>query len=673
MAETIRTLSLIIVLAPLLGAILAGLFGKVLGRKTSHRVTVLLMFVAFFAACWVWKLTVLDHGYLNSVLYIWGESGNFTFNIGFMIDQLTAWMMLLVTFVSLLVHIYSIGYMADDSGYQRFFSYVSLFTFSMLLLVTANNFLQLFIGWEGVGLVSYLLIGFWYTKEAAIFGSFKAFIVNRVGDFGFIIGIAAVMTYFGTLDYTTVFAKAPALAKAGTVLAVIPGAPWAVLTFICLALFIGAMGKSAQMPLHVWLPESMEGPTPISALIHAATMVTAGVFMVARLSPMFELSPTALSVVLVIGATGALFTGLVAFVQHDIKRVIAYSTLSQLGYMMAAMGVSAYAAGIFHLMMHGCFKALLFLAAGSVILGMHHEQDMRKMGGLRKYMPITYITFLIGALALSAIPPFAGYYSKDAIIEAVGAASNIPGSGYAYVCLVLGAFVTAFYIFRAFFLTFHGKERFSAEVKQHVKESPWVVWLPLVGLAIPSVFAGAILAYPLLYASPSWFGKSIFVAKGNNVLATLAEHYHGWFAYALHSVTTAPFWAAVIGIVSAWVLCLLVPSWRDVLVKRLSWIYFILVKKYGFDDFNQVVIAHGSKRFGEFCYRVADAKILDDWIINGSGRAVRFGASVVRRLQTGYLYHYVFVMILGLVVFVGWFELFETHSVLAEMLKSKYF
>ncbi len=672
MSETIRTLSLIMVCAPLLGSILAGLFSKILGRKGSHRATIGLMLVSLGCAIAIWILVIFHGGSYVGTIYVWGLSGRYHFDIGFMIDNLTAWLMIVVTFVSTLVHIYSIGYMADDDGYTRFFCYMSLFTFAMLMLITANNFLQLYFGWEGVGLVSYLLIGFWYQKETAVFGSLKAFLVNRVGDFGFIIGIAAVLTYFNTIDYQTVFANAQRLFDANTTISVFPGTHWSVLTVICITLFIGAMGKSAQMPLHVWLPESMEGPTPISALIHAATMVTAGIFMLARMSPLFELSQTALTLVLVIGATGALFTGMVGVVQHDIKRVIAYSTLSQLGYMTAACGASAFAAGIFHLMTHACFKALLFLAAGSVITAMHHEQDLRKMGGLYKYMPITYITFLVGALALSAIPPFAGFYSKDAIIEAVHN-STIPGHTYSYYCVLFGSFVTALYIFRAFFLAFHGKERIPADTKKHLRESPWVMWVPLIALAIPSTVIGALLAYPLLYKANSLFGNSIFVLPKYDVLKGMAANYHGWFSYALHAFITWPFWFAVSGIFTAWFCCWYMPNIREVITRRIAWFYYILVKKYGFDDFNQIVFAHGGRRLGQFFYYVTDAKFIDDYLVNGSGRAIQWGARMVRRIQSGYLYHYAFAMIIGLLVFLGWLEITDTHIGLFKLLTSNYF
>ena len=521
---SIQQLCLIIILAPLLGSAVAGLFRNQVGRAGAHTVTIAGVAISFilsiYIACELFSGAIASS---NTLVYHWASGGAlipYEFNIGFLIDPLSVAMFVVVTFISLLVHVYSIGYMADDDGYQRFFSYISLFTFMMLMLVSANNFLQLFFGWEGVGLVSYLLIGFWYHRESALEGSLKAFLVNRVGDFGFVLGIALVFAYTGSLEYETVFKSATYLASQNIEL--FGGHPWSVITVICLLLYVGAMGKSAQIPLHVWLPESMEGPTPISALIHAATMVTAGVFMIARISPLIELSATALSVVLIIGATGALFTGILALVMNDIKRVIAYSTLSQLGYMMVAMGVSAYSAGMFHLITHACFKALLFLGAGSAILGMHHEQDMRKMGGLWNKMPITYATYLIGCLALCAFPPFAGFYSKDTIIEATQL-SQIPGSGYAFFCVVVGAMVTALYTFRSLFMTFHGKPRMDEHTFSHVHESPWVVWLPLVLLAIPSVFIGYVLYMPMLFNNTTLLGSSIFVLPDHNVLATLAH------------------------------------------------------------------------------------------------------------------------------------------------------
>lgn len=647
----IANLTLIAVLSPLLGCLIAGLLGSRIGPKGAHRATILLMIFSFISAVFVAKAVLWDGHVDNVLLYKWAISGSFEFDIGFLIDPLTAVMMVVVTFVSLVVHVYSVGYMQGDPGYQRFFSYVSLFTFAMLMLVTANNFLQLFFGWEGVGLVSYLLIGFWFKTKAAANGSFKAFIVNRVGDMGFLLGIAAILDYMGSINYADVFSKADGLANA--TITIIPGHEWSLMTVICILLFIGAMGKSAQVPLHVWLPESMAGPTPISALIHAATMVTAGVFMVARMSPLFELSTTALTLVLVIGATGALFLGLLAFVENDIKRVIAYSTMSQLGYMMAANGASAFSAGLFHLMTHACFKALLFLAAGSVIIAMHHEQDLRKMGGLRKYMPITYVTFLIGALALAAIPPFSGFYSKDAIIEAVHLAT-LPGASYAYWCLLIGSFVTAYYIFRAFFLAFHGEERFDNQLKGKIHETSWSMTVPLIALAIPSVFLGGLIVNHILYQTPGLFGDSLYVTAQNNVLAQMATSFQGAIHAALTSIMHPPFWMAAIGVLAAWFSCLVMPSIRTVLAKRFAWLRWVLEGQYGFDAFNQRVIVRGTQIMSDFFYQQTDLKLIDSWMVDGSGRGISRISQVLRRLQTGYLYHYALVMIIGLLALLAW-------------------
>ncbi len=641
----IQPIILSIMLFPLVAALIAGLWGKTIGRKGAHWVTCTFIGMAFLLSCYVAKLYLMDDAPVyNDNLYAWAISGNFTFNVGFLIDRLTALMFVIVTFVSFLVHIYSIGYMRGDEGYQRFFSYISLFTFAMLMLVSANNFFQLFFGWEGVGLVSYLLIGFWFKKESANFGSLKAFLVNRVGDFGFILGIAAILTYFGNVDYASVFSQAPALAQQHP----------AMITLICLLLFVGAMGKSAQMPLHIWLPESMEGPTPISALIHAATMVTAGVYMVARLSPLYELSVTALSVVLIIGATTALFTGILGIVQNDIKRVVAYSTLSQLGYMVAALGASAFAAGIFHLLTHAAFKALLFLSAGAVIIAMHHEQDMRKMGGLRKYLPFTYIMFLIGSLSLAAIPPFAGFYSKDAIIEAVGH-STIFGSTYAHILLLLGAFVTSVYIFRALFLTFHTKERMDEATRHHLKEADWVIWLPLLLLAIPAVFIGAFLAWPMLYDhTNSLLGNAITVAPQYDTLAPLASEYHSFFSNALHALVTAPFWLAIAGIVVAWLAWVKYPIIATSCAERFSMIYKILIAKYGFDDFNQWFFVRGTRYLANVFYKYIDMLAIDHGIVNGSGRVIIWCSKLLKRAQSGYLYHYALAMMVGLVGLLIW-------------------
>lgn len=650
--NSILSIALIMMLLPLAGALIAGLGGKLIGRRGAHSVTIIFMGFAFLISCYLFQQIVLaGQPPVNGVLYRWVTSGSFHFDIALLIDRLSATMALVVCFVSFMVHIYTVGYMADDPGYQRFFSYVSLFTFAMLALILANNFLLLFFGWEGVGLVSYLLIGFWFKRESAVFGSLKAFLANRVGDFGFVLAIAGVLMYFGSLDYDFVFVHVPMVLD--KTLMLFPHTPVSVVTIICVLLFVGAMGKSAQVPLHVWLPESMEGPTPISALIHAATMVTAGIYMVARMSPLFENSPAALSLVLVIGATTCLFMGILAVFHHDIKRVIAYSTLSQLGYMAVALGSSAYDAAIFHLVTHAFFKALLFLAAGSVIIGLHHEQDMRKMGGLAKYMPVTYLTFAIGAISLSAIPPFAGFYSKDAIIEAVHL-STTPGAHYAYYCVLAGAFITPLYIFRAFFLTFHGKERMDAHTKEHVHESPWVVLIPLICLAVPSIIAGSILVGPMLFADPKLLGDTILVLQPHNVLQQLAHHFEGAKLMALEAPKSLSFWLALAGITTAWFFNLMVPQLAENLKKRFSFLYNIMVKKYGFDDFNQIVIVHGSRWLGNFFYTISDLKLIDGLFVNGSGKAIRWFSRVTRRIQTGYLYHYALAMILGLLVFLGW-------------------
>jgi NADH-quinone oxidoreductase subunit L len=652
---SIFQICLLTVLSPLVGCIIAGFFRHQIGRIGAHSVTILGVSISLFSAMYLaWQLLVVGIQPMNEVAYVWADGGHlfpFAFHVGFLVDRLTVIMLLVVSFVSLLVHIYSIGYMADDDGYQRFFSYISLFTFMMLMLVTANNFLQLFFGWEGVGLVSYLLIGFWYKKESAIQGNLKAFLVNRVGDFGFILGIALILAYTGSLDYSTVFKHAEYLSNQS--IEVFAGHNWSLMTVTCLLLFVGAMGKSAQVPLHVWLPESMEGPTPISALIHAATMVTAGVFMLARISPLIEYSTTALSFILVIGATGALFTGLLGIVMNDIKRVIAYSTLSQLGYMMVAMGVSAYSAGIFHLLTHACFKALLFLAAGSVIMGMHHEQDMRKMGGLWKKMPITYITFIIGSLALCAIPPFAGFYSKDTIIEAAGL-SEIPGSSYAYFCVVIGAMVTSIYTFRALFMTFHGKPRMDEKTYSHVHESPWVVWLPLVLLAIPSVIIGYLLYMPMLFDKPSLLGQSIFVLPNHQILQEMAKEVSSPLSTAWHAIFSPVFWLAILGILLTWVAYIAVPALPERIARVFAIPYRVLENKYGFDAFNQLFFVRGGKALGRLFYKQTDQRLIDGFIVNGSGKFISWLSARGRTLQSGYIYSYVTVMVLGLLVFLSW-------------------
>ena len=645
-----ESIYLTIALAPLIAAIVAGVGGRAVGRVGAHSVTIFAVALSCALSVYVLKSMLVDGmPAFNGTVYTWLISDGVTMQVGFLIDHLTALMMVVVTFVSLMVHIYTIGYMHDDPGYQRFFSYISLFTFSMLMLVMSNNFMQLFFGWEAVGVVSYLLIGFWYTRPTAIIANMKAFIVNRVGDFGFVIGIAAVLHYSGSLDYSTVFAHAGQIASAQ--LQITPTVAWPAITFTCICLFIGAMGKSAQVPLHVWLPDSMEGPTPISALIHAATMVTAGIFMVARMSPLFELSDTARSVILVIGATTALFMGLIGIVANDIKRVIAYSTLSQLGYMTVALGASAYASSIFHLMTHAFFKALLFLAAGSVIIAMHHEQDMRKMGGLKKYMPITYWTCLVGSLALIGFPGTAGFFSKDALIEAVHG-SQLAGSGYAYFCVVAGVFVTALYTFRMFFMTFHGEERMDHHTREHLHESPWVVTLPLVLLAIPSALIGWFTIKPLLFGG--FFAGAIEVVPAHDVLAPMAAEFHGPAAFVLSSFGALPFWLAAAGVASAWLFFLKKPALADAAERRFRWLHGVLVNKYGFDWFNEHVIVAGARRLGGGLWRYGDQDLIDGGMVDGSARVVGWFSSVMRYAQSGYLYHYAFAMILGLASLLMW-------------------
>lgn len=636
-----ENLLLTLVLAPLLGSIIAGLFGKIIGEKASHTVTIIGVMVAFVLSVWVFKLVIFDSASYNARVYQWLQAGSLSIEIGFMVDSLTAIMLVVVTFVSLMVHIYTVGYMKGDDGYSRFFSYISLFTFSMLMLVMANNFMQLFFGWEAVGLVSYLLIGFWYKKPTAIYANLKAFLVNRVGDFGFLLGIAAVLMYAGSLDYLEVFSQAPMMATQS--MSLFSGTEWSVMTVTCILLFIGAMGKSAQVPLHVWLPDSMEGPTPISALIHAATMVTAGIFMVARMSPLFEHSETALSFVMVIGAVTALFMGLLGLIQNDIKRVIAYSTLSQLGYMTVALGASAYAAGIFHLMTHAFFKALLFLGAGSVIMALHHEQDIRKMGGMKKYMPVTYWTALVGSLALIGFPGFSGFFSKDAIIEAVHI-STIPGSSFAYFAVVSGVFITALYSFRLFFMVFHGKEHFEHHDGQTPQESPLVVTLPLILLAIPSVITGLFIGQMVF---GDFFGASIFVLEEHDVLGHHAANYHGIWSFISHGVTALPFWLAMAGVAMAYFLYMLRPDIPMRMHQKFNWLYRIMDNKYGFDRFNEVIFSGGARVIGRVLWKVGDEAIIDGTVVNGAARAVGFVSKVGRQLQSGYLYHYAFAMILG--------------------------
>ncbi|MDZ7737204.1 MAG: NADH-quinone oxidoreductase subunit L [Gammaproteobacteria bacterium] len=638
-------------MAPLAGSVLAGLFGRTLGRQGSHWVTITGVAIASIVSLLVFKVMVFDRApALNVTLYQWAQMGGISFEIGFLVDRLTATMMLVVTFVSWMIHIYTIGYMHDDPGYQRFFSYISLFTFSMLMLIMSNNFLQLFFGWEAVGLVSYLLIGFWFKRESAIFASLKAFLVNRVGDFGFLLGIAAVLFYCNSLDYAEVFAAAPGVAD--TTINILGSAEWSVLTFICICLFIGAMGKSAQVPLHVWLPDSMEGPTPISALIHAATMVTAGIFMVARMSPLYELSEPALSFILVIGATTAFFMGLLGLVQHDIKRVIAYSTLSQLGYMTVALGASAYAAAIFHLVTHAFFKALLFLAAGSVIIAMHHEQDMRKMGRLSRFLPMTWLTMLAGAIALIGVPGTSGFFSKDAIIEAVHL-STLPGAGYAYYCVLFGVIITALYTFRMVFLVFHGRDNVDQHTKGHLFESPPVVILPLIVLAIPSLFLGFFGIGPMLFGD--YFADSIYVAPAHDVLGEMAQGYHGVFAFMLHGLMAPAVWLAVAGVVIAWLMYIRFPDLPARLASGTGALYRLLVNKYGFDDFNQTVFVKGARGIGRVCWQIGDVLLIDGLLVNGSANSVRLVSGLVRRVQSGYLYHYAFAMIIGLLLLLALF------------------
>ncbi|HEY9052981.1 MAG TPA: NADH-quinone oxidoreductase subunit L [Gammaproteobacteria bacterium] len=639
-----ENLYLAIPLASLIGAIIAGFMGKQIGRTGAHTVTIAGVSISFILSLIALNHIVFNGGETyNASVYTWMVSDGLRFEIGFLVDKLTVMMMAVVTGVSLAVHVYTIGYMHDDPGYQRFFSYISLFTFSMLMLVMSNNFLQLFFGWEAVGLVSYLLIGFWYKKETAIYANLKAFLVNRVGDFGFILGIAAIVMYAGSLDYAEVFQKAPQMANQSIVL--ISG-EWSLMTVICILLFIGAMGKSAQVPLHVWLPDSMEGPTPISALIHAATMVTAGIFMVARMSPLFEWSETALSFVLVIGAITAFFMGLVGIVQNDIKRVVAYSTLSQLGYMTVALGASAYSAAVFHLMTHAFFKALLFLAAGSVIIAMHHEQDIRKMGGLKKYMPITYWTSLIGSLALIGFPGFSGFFSKDAIIEAVHH-SQIAGAGFAYVMVVAGVFVTAFYSFRMFFLVFHGEERMDDHTRKHLHETPAVVTVPLIALAIPSVFIGGMTIGNMLFGD--YFATAIYVKDAHNVLGIMGKDFHGAFAFVQHGLGL-PFVLSMLGLASAWFIYMKKPAIADAVKEKLAFVYKLLDRKYWVDELYFSVFANGGRGLGNGLWKGGDVTVIDNWIINGSARAVGLFSSVARRMQTGMLYHYAFAMIVGLLV-----------------------
>jgi NADH-quinone oxidoreductase subunit L len=658
-----QKLYLLVPLAPLAGALFSGLLCRSVSNRLAHSVTILFMIVSVVAAGFVFMDVREGHTY-NGALYTWLESGSTRFEVGFLVDQLSSTMMLVVTFVSLMVHIYTIGYMHGDPGYNRFFSYISLFTFAMLMLVMSNNFLQLFFGWEAVGLVSYLLIGFWYTRPTAIYANLKAFLVNRVGDFGFLLGIALVLMYCGTLDYAEVFGKAATLAD--NTIEIFPGHVWSLLTVTCILLFVGAMGKSAQFPLHVWLPDSMEGPTPISALIHAATMVTAGIFMVSRMSPLFELSQTALSFVLVIGAITTFFMALIAMTQFDIKRVVAYSTLSQLGYMTMALGASAYSAAMFHLVTHAFFKAVLFLGAGSVIIAMHHEQDMRKMGGLRKYLPVTYLVMLIGAWANAGLPPFAGFFSKDTIIEAVHAAqaAGVPGATFALLAALGAVFAGGFYSFRLVFYAFHGKERF--EIHEHAGhgheavghddhhghgaapvESPLVVTIPLILLAIPSVCAGWLIGTVVF---GDYFGTAIFTAPEHGGMAKLAEEFHGVVPMIMHSITTLPFALALAGAGAAFYLYIVNPAMPAILRAKLGFFVRILDDKYGLDRFNDWFFAGGARRLGGGLWKFGDVAIIDGFFVNGSARVVGWASTVIRQLQSGYIYHYAFAMIIGILL-----------------------
>ena len=638
---------LTIVLAPLIGAIIVGLAGHRLGRTLSHSITILGVTVSTVLALYVFNHHVLQGAEVfNENIYTWMQVGGLNMSVGFLVDNLTSVMLLVVSFISLMVHIYTIGYMQEDEGYTKFFSYISLFTFAMFMLVISNNFMQLFFGWEAVGLVSYLLIGFWHHKESAVEASLKAFLVNRVGDFGFLLGIAVLLMFFGTLDYVETFTLANQV-NGQTIFGDI-----SVITVICLLLFIGAMGKSAQVPLHVWLPGSMEGPTPISALIHAATMVTAGIFMVSRMSPIFELSDVALTVMMVIGAITAISMGLLGIVQNDIKRVVAYSTLSQLGYMTVALGVSAYSVAIFHLMTHAFFKALLFLAAGSVIVALHHEQDIRNMGALRKKMPITYITALIGTLALIGFPGFAGFYSKDMIIEAVHF-SNLPFADWVYYAVVFGVFITAFYSLRMFFMVFHGESRLDQHAEEHVHETALSITVPLIVLAIPSVIIGYLTIEPMLFTG--WLENSIYIdASAHGSVAALKEHFHSAFGLMLHAIVTVPFWMMVGGSLASWVFSLYRTDWAKKIQERFHRTNYVLKSLYGFDRLNDIVFVNGSRKLGEFLWRISDMTIIDHFVVNGSARLMRFMGSVIRPVQTGYLYHYAFFMIIGLMLVLTW-------------------
>ncbi|MDB4098831.1 NADH-quinone oxidoreductase subunit L [Candidatus Thioglobus sp.] len=643
-----------IVLAPLIGSIIVGLAGNRLGRKASHSITILGVAISTALSLYVFNHHVLNDGEIfNQNIYTWMQIGGLNISVGFLVDNLTALMLVVVSFVSLMVHIYTIGYMHDDKGYTKFFSYISLFTFAMFTLVISNNFMQLFFGWEAVGLVSYLLIGFWHHKESAVQANLKAFLVNRVGDFGFLLGIAMVLMFFGTLDYAETFSQ-----KDQIIGQTLFGGVSAI-TVVCLLLFVGAMGKSAQVPLHVWLPGSMEGPTPISALIHAATMVTAGIFMVSRMSPLFELSDVALTVVMVIGAITALFMGLLGIVQNDIKKVVAYSTLSQLGYMTVALGVSAYSVAIFHLMTHAFFKALLFLAAGSVIVALHHEQDIRKMGGLRKKMPITYVTSLLGTLALIGFPGFAGFYSKDMIIEAVHY-SDLPFAGWVYFAVVLGVFITAFYSLRLLFLVFHGESKLDSHTEAHVHETATSITVPLILLAIPSVLIGYFTIEPMLFGG--WLENGIFIDSSHLAVSKLEDHFHSAFSLITHSVMTLPFWMMVGGGLTAWVFCIYRTDWADLIQSKFKRINYVLNSLYGFDRFNEIVFVRGSLKIGNMLWKISDMAIIDQLLVNGSARFARYVGAFIRPVQTGYVYHYAFFMIISLMFVLGWVLIASDYS-----------
>ena len=643
-----------IVLAPLFGSIIVGLAGNKLGRKASHSITILGVAISTALSLYVFNHHVLNDGEIfNQNIYTWMQIGGLNISVGFLVDNLTALMLVVVSFVSLMVHIYTIGYMHEDKGYTKFFSYISLFTFAMFTLVISNNFMQLFFGWEAVGLVSYLLIGFWHHKESAVQANLKAFLVNRVGDFGFLLGIAMVLMFFGTLDYAETFSQ-----KDQIIGQTLFGGVSAI-TVVCLLLFVGAMGKSAQVPLHVWLPGSMEGPTPISALIHAATMVTAGIFMVSRMSPLFELSDVALTVVMIIGAITALFMGLLGIVQNDIKKVVAYSTLSQLGYMTVALGVSAYSVAIFHLMTHAFFKALLFLAAGSVIVALHHEQDIRKMGGLRKKMPITYVTSLLGTLALIGFPGFAGFYSKDMIIEAVHY-SDLPFAGWVYFAVVLGVFITAFYSLRLLFLVFHGKSRLDSNTEEHVHETALSITVPLILLAIPSVLIGYFTIEPMLFGG--WLENAIFIDPSHHAISKLEDHFHSAFSLITHSVMTLPFWMMVGGGLTAWVFCIYRTDWADLIQSKFKRINYVLNSLYGFDRFNEIIFVRGSLKIGNLLWKISDMVIIDQLLVNGSARFARYVGAFIRPVQTGYVYHYAFFMIISLMFVLGWVLVASDYS-----------